>query len=61
MIEKTCSLIKPDRMTLFVIPIILGDGMPLFSTIGYEIPCQLISSQSYPSGLVQLIYEVKTA
>lgn len=46
-----------DTMTLSIIPVVLGSGIPLFSAIGREIPFHLISSQSYPSGLVQLRYE----
>jgi hypothetical protein len=45
-------------MTLSVIPVILGAGMPLFNVIGKEIPCRLISSHGYPSGLAQLHYEI---
>ncbi len=47
-----------DFMTLSIIPVILGGGIPLFKAIGKELPCRLISSQSYPSGLVQLNYEI---
>lgn len=47
-----------DTMTLSIIPVILGAGIPLFSVLNREIPCRLISSQSYQSGLVQLNYEV---
>ncbi|HEY2811291.1 MAG TPA: GNAT family N-acetyltransferase [Rhabdochlamydiaceae bacterium] len=47
-----------DTMTLSIIPVILGAGIPLFHLIDKEIPCRLISSQSYPSGLVQLNYEI---
>lgn len=47
-----------DTMTLSIIPLILGDGLPLFNVIGREIPCRLLSSQGYASGLVQLHYEI---
>ena|SRR3984957_20443352 len=47
-----------DNMTLSIIPVILGAGIPLFSQLGKELPCRLISSQSYPTGLVQLNYEL---
>lgn len=46
-----------DTMTVSIIPIVLGDGIPLFNTMNQEIPCRLISSKSYPSGLVQISYE----
>jgi len=47
-----------DTMTLSIIPVILGDGLPLFNVIGKEIACRLISSQGYSSGLVQISYEI---
>lgn len=47
-----------DTMTLSIIPVILGAGIPLFNVLNREIPCRLISSKSYPSGLVQVNYEV---
>lgn len=47
-----------DTMTLSVIPVLLGSGIPLFQEIGQEISCRLLSSQGYPSGLVQLRYEI---
>ncbi|MBS0625656.1 MAG: dihydrofolate reductase [Verrucomicrobia bacterium] len=56
-ISQFLALHAVDRMTISLIPLILGDGLPLFNVVGKEIPCRLVSSQSYPSGLVQLRYE----
>jgi len=39
-----------------VIPIILGTGIPLFGAVGPTEPLQLVASQVYPNGLVQLHY-----
>lgn len=47
-----------DDITISVIAVILGSGISLFSTMNREHKCHLISTQSYPSGLVQLRYEV---
>lgn len=47
-----------DYITISVIATVLGSGIPLFSTMSREHKCHLLSSQSYPSGLVQLNYEV---
>ncbi len=47
-----------DTMTLSIIPVILGSGIPLFNLIDKEIPFRVISSEAYPSGLVQVKYEV---
>jgi dihydrofolate reductase len=57
-ISQFLDLQLVDEMTLSVIPIVLGSGLPLFHTIGKEIPCRLISSQSYRSGLIQQHYEI---
>lgn len=47
-----------DHITISIIPVILGSGIPLFSFMNIEQLCRFISTQSYPSGLVQLQYEV---
>lgn len=47
-----------DDITVSIIAMVLGSGIPLFSTMKREHKCRLISTQSYPSGLVQLKYEV---
>lgn len=57
-ISQFLNLGLVDFMTLSVIPILLGNGIPLFNVIGKEITCRLVSSLSYPSGLAQLNYEI---
>lgn len=47
-----------DEMTISIIAMVLGSGISLFSSMNQEQKCRLISTQSYPSGLVQLKYEV---
>lgn len=47
-----------DDITISVIAVILGSGIPLFSTMEKEHRCRLVSTQSYPSGLVQRKYEI---
>ncbi len=39
-----------------VIPMILGTGIPLFGAMGPAEPLQLVASQVYRNGLVQLHY-----
>lgn len=58
-ISQFLDLQMVDAMTLSVIPILLGEGMPLFNNISKELPCRLMSSTSYPSGLVQSCYEFR--
>jgi dihydrofolate reductase len=48
-----------DDVTLSVIPVLLGAGIPLFG--GVEQRMKLVSSRSFPSGLVQLCYNVDRA
>ena len=57
-ISQFLDLQMVDSMTLSVIPVILGSGIPLFNPLSKEQACCLASSQSYPSGLVQLNYEM---
>lgn len=45
-----------DEMTISIIAMVLGSGIPLFSEMNREHECRLISAKPYPSGLVQLKY-----
>ena len=47
-----------DELTISVIPILLGEGRPLFGAGVPEARLVLQSSQSYPKGLVQLRYRL---
>lgn len=47
-----------DEMALAVHPIILGAGKPLFQEIPKRIPLELISTKTYPSGLVMMSYKL---
>lgn len=47
-----------DDLTISVIAVVLGSGIPLFNAMNKEHTCRLVSTQSYPSGLVQLKYEI---
>lgn len=48
-----------DRMIVSIIPHLLGDGIRLFRDNNLEQQITLKRSLSYPSGLVQLWYDVK--
>lgn len=45
-----------DELRISVIPIILGNGVSLFKNNTNEIKLKLISSKSYPAGLIQICY-----
>ena len=48
-----------DEIRLFVHPIILGNGIPLFKGISKKIGMELVEVKSYSSGLAELHYLVK--
>jgi len=48
-----------DDITLSIVPILLGDGIPLFDASVPTRRLRLVASQGFPSGLVQLRYDVK--
>ena len=47
-----------DEILLFVHPIILGKGIPLFKNIKKEVKLKLIETFAYEGGLVKLYYKV---
>lgn len=47
-----------DEIILSVVPVILGDGRPLFKNGLPKSELTLLNSQSYASGLVQLHYQI---
>lgn len=50
-----------DRIIVNIIPHLLGDGIRLFKENNIEQQLQFKRSVSYPSGLIQLWYDVKTS
>lgn len=47
-----------DRIILSIHPAVLGRGIPLFKELTREVKMKLTQTISYPSGLVQLHYEL---
>lgn len=47
-----------DDLIISIIAMVLGAGIPLFNIMDREQKCRLVSTQSYPNGLVQLKYEI---
>ena len=48
-----------DEYIIFIIPIILGDGIPLFAGGTPTIPLKVLTTTKYDTGLVQLHYKRK--
>lgn len=47
-----------DELTVSVIPVLLGEGIPLAPQIGRDVVLQLTGHRAFESGLVQLHYAV---
>lgn len=47
-----------QRMTITRVPVLIGDGIPLFGALPRDIRLRQIATQNYPSGLVKTEYEV---
>ncbi|MCG3098843.1 dihydrofolate reductase family protein [Enterobacter sp. DRP3] len=47
-------------MVITTVPVLLGSGKPLFGSLPRDIDLTLVSSHSFPSGLVQSHYRLKS-
>jgi dihydrofolate reductase len=50
-----------DRLVIARVPVLIGDGIPLFGSLPHDIRLRHVVTRSYPSGLVQSEYEVVAA
>jgi dihydrofolate reductase len=47
-----------QRLVITRVPVLIGQGIPLFSTLPHDIRLKHISTRHFPSGLVQSQYDV---
>ncbi|MFW6068800.1 MAG: dihydrofolate reductase family protein [Chloroflexota bacterium] len=47
-----------DQMIVTRIPVLLGRGIPLFGSVGTEIPLKHVRTESFENGFVQSHYEI---
>lgn len=47
-----------QRLVITRVPVLIGDGIPLFGSLPRDIPLRHVATRGYPSGLVQSEYEV---
>ena len=47
-----------QRLIITRVPVLIGEGVPLFGTLSQDIRLRHIGTRHYPSGLVQSEYEV---
>ncbi|ACL16236.1 dihydrofolate reductase family protein [Methanosphaerula palustris] len=45
-----------DEIQLFIVPVILGEGIPLFTGLQSEVSLHLITASPYSTGIVKLLY-----
>jgi dihydrofolate reductase len=48
-----------QRLIITRVPVLIGDGVPLFGTLLHDIRLRHIATRHYPSGLVQSEYDVE--
>lgn len=48
-----------DEIQIFVMPIVLSDGIELFESLPKETPLKLIETKAFTSGVVELKYKVE--
>lgn len=59
LIQAFCQHNLIDEFMIFQIPILIGTGISLFQEFPHDIPLKLISTTSYPSGVVRMNYEIQ--
>jgi dihydrofolate reductase len=47
-----------QRLIITRVPVLIGEGIPLFGTLPHDIRLRHVATRHYPSGLVQSEYEV---
>jgi dihydrofolate reductase len=47
-----------QRLIITRVPVLIGDGIPLFGSLPHDVRLRHIATRHYPSGLVQSEYEV---
>ena len=46
-----------DQLIITTIPVLLGNGIPLFGPLKYDLKLRHVATNSYANGLVQITYE----
>lgn len=48
-----------DRLVVTRVPVLIGEGIPLFGALPRDVPLRHVSTRAYPSGLVQSEYRIE--
>lgn len=57
-IQRFLSAGLIQRLIITRVPVLIGDGIPLFGALPHDIRLRHVATRDYPSGLVQSEYEV---
>ncbi len=57
-IQKFLTAGLIDRMIVTRVPVLIGEGIPLFGPVPRDIALRHVATRSYPGGLVQTEYEI---
>jgi dihydrofolate reductase len=49
------------RMTITRVPLLIGEGIPLFGSLPHDVPLRHVETRAFPSGYVQSVYDVPTS
>lgn len=57
-IQRFLSAGQVDRLVITRVPVLIGDGIPLFGALPHDVRLRHVATRQYPSGLVQSEYHV---
>jgi dihydrofolate reductase len=49
-----------QRLTITRVPVLIGEGIPLFGSLPRDVRLRHVATQEYPSGLVKSVYDLAT-
>jgi dihydrofolate reductase len=49
-----------DRLIITRVPVLIGEGVPLFGSLPHDVRLDHVATRSYPSGLVQSEYRISS-
>jgi dihydrofolate reductase len=47
-----------QRLVVTRVPVLIGEGIPLFGALPHDVPLRHVTTRHYPSGLVQSEYRI---